>query len=309
MKTPPPPPIRAYLRYGDQRPPVRVLESGLEETSDSQQFDDRLARADMQIDLAMHDANNANRYLRKANSGLLELIHDIDPNFGKPKAERGRKRKLNSVQRQTIMRAVLGIAELPNWQRAAHGQAITNDYHGLLRAAAIANLYNNGPATEELLMESMPVLLGARAITRQIGIGWTGRLALRREDKRLRASSEKGNPNWDCGISFSYEPADFDQPAVKIQTKRSGGSRPGIKRTDYARSGVTCLNARQCGFDNPGIIISSCLKEINPSIPIQSAKRDILSPDGLDGITWQADLAIVKGVRLVQATAAQLQAA
>jgi hypothetical protein len=263
-----------YRSFGDRIPPVDRLKLYKDALHTSSKPPQGVLLADVCIDLAIAEPKNAVTHLTDAADALDYTL----------RAAKNVLQTLSVAPTRVAPVAALAImrrAELPQWEAAAGVSdfPVPNPYNEMLLASREAcSIPADTPQCRAIVAESLPVLLGQRAAERGLDIAWSGRMALTREDKRV--DSEAGNPNWDCGITFSTDVADFVSPSLKLQIKR-GSLR---SSSAYAQRGVLALSAEQYGFRDTHAVIQSCLVEAG-YLSSASMSGTLMSSDQLDTVT------------------------
>jgi hypothetical protein len=269
-------PLNQYREHGNTRPPLDELGSiaaKLEEQHDPT-YTARLALADVYIDLSMRDPANADGHNQKAATALNNLVDDIEY-----LETAGYERSFVNAA-LVLACAYLRRAELPRWLAAAQGQPPPLEYDALLTAA-----YDTVPLIpfdsnpRGRAMECVPLLLGARGLARGT-LGWDGRLALFREDKRALAGAHR-TTNWDVSISADNSAAAFDAASVKLQVAGRGDRGHGRHKA----GGIVTINAGEHGFLDVESVITSCVYEQDGALPEGAPPIDLMDAAQLDDIT------------------------
>lgn len=126
-------------------------------------------------------------------------------------------------------------------------------------------------------MEFAPVVLGRRANERY-GLGWLGRTALCREDRRRSTHDYyvqgTRTHNWDLGLTYdSSYPLALQEPPHKVQSKLTN-------HKEQYREDISVSVAREVGTNNARVILMSCKKE---QLGLTSEMQ--MSPAELDELT------------------------
>lgn len=264
-----------YNNYGDKRPSRYFLEKTHKRISKSGERGLLLTAAHMSIDLAFADPSNAAHHLRQSQEHLDDIVET---------AEAYAQYTGSAVCRSQIAAtAVMHATDIPNWIRATRSEPPIQDYTGRLKAADDALCFaQDDPQAEERVLEFIPILLGERGIVRGTR-GWTGRLALNRENCRT-PEHRSINPNWDTGICFPETEHTFINP-FRVQIKRKPHGGVGRSAQSYTRAGVAVVYANQAGFNNAFQVVDSCWNEIEPVLNHQDLDVPLLTSEELNDIT------------------------
>lgn len=284
LNTSPEKAINSYLNHGDNRPDANFLSTSTSVIqASSYRAGQKLICADMLIDLAVVQANNDS--LTEAEHLLDSVIARMDLQSVEVEDLLGAQKKhLHGSSGRLAVMACLRKAELANWRHSIQGDNIEHQYDSYLEAAAEGDMYSSTKQAQEGLMEFIPVILGARGIALGRKLGWFGRLSLEREDSKIYLKSGS-NPNWDCGLSNDNKAAKYISPHVKLQVKRKLSN--GVKL--YEAAGIAYVAAKSCGFNDPSLIINSCLHESNLRINTSIGSDYLLASDQLDTVTEKID--------------------
>jgi hypothetical protein len=276
----------AYRSYGSTRPEAEVLQDfavRLNETF-ARPFS-RLVLADVLIDLAMQQPDQAQQAIERSEEALRSIIDDT---------ERMQPQKYDEQYRPFLAClpvAALRLGELPSWREAATATQVSTNYEGFtiqaFQACRFAPISHTG--IEGYLAEGIPILLGHRAQA-LYGTGWLARLALAREDQSSHVV-ESNNPNWDLGVASDTTASSYDKPAKRIQMKNKKANAAATAR--YEECGVIVLNARSLGFKAATNVIASCMQELDPDAIASGIDTSaFLSTTQLDDLTGKLAEAI-----------------
>jgi hypothetical protein len=265
--------IDEYRHHGDDIPDEQVLAEMIEEADRRPWHYVRMAFADMCIDMAQLQPEHGGQWIDLAEAKLRDAEDTIEDVL-----EHG---VIGEIERkgQVVGGVALRLAELPTWHEAITTGEVTIDYEraleGCVRAYLLAGGDIDGLASK--VVEYVPVLLGMRE-TYHKREGWTGRLALMREDMRF----ESAYLNWDCGISYNTSGEDFADPLHPIQVRQTKRRR--TKQSQNA--GISMMAAKHYGFDQPLQVVRSMLEEFGAAHMLGDlgADHEVMPPGQLDEI-------------------------
>jgi hypothetical protein len=303
--------VERYRSFGDSRPNSDQLTGLIAELTRAQpeQINVAMALGECYLDLAVEERGLATHWVGLADKVLRGTLARADEFTAGTNPQ-----KLRDAWVIGSADARLRLAEIGNWDRAAQGLSPQNNYPDLLKAcAATLPLLHQGssvtdPEIQKALREVTPVLLGERGLYLGIGVGWLGRLALLREDKRPHgiATDEEGrvmNLNWDAGISLDQRAASFTDPPIRLQVKGSktqsrGKKQPGHVFSAYRQANIVPLSAGSLGFWDSRAVIVGCMAELEDvprSLLPYADMGTILSTAGLNRITHKIGALVAAG--------------
>jgi hypothetical protein len=268
-------PVEIYERHGNLAPSTEKLQTMHRQLGDSTKVSTMLVAADMCVDLACVDNDQAGDWISRAENHLDEVIE-----AGVHLREGGFDRDYFATV-PSVVTALMRKFDLGNWLNAAQQKDLEVTYEGaLMTADALIPFLHEYPVVNSRTLEFIPVFLGFRALHRQMSDGWFGRLALSREDRR-RQNLANHKTNWDAGIAIAGNAADYIKPPIRLQIKSDRKS----EASKYKRTGVIMVSAVQCGFVNTACIINSCLIEQGFDTSSNAIDSEILRSDELNAIT------------------------
>lgn len=294
--------LNFYKHVGNFRPTAGTLLEVIESTSEGISRPEHLLRAaDACIDMAMLDDARPHTWIDTSRAFCDEALRHTD-----------HEGVSNDKAAPIVTRAILRKSELPNWESVAWGRPPENDYESMLEAAeAVAARNYSETQTRGTLMEFIPILLGARALS-QNRPGWLGRLALYREDLRQSGRSFDIKWSWDTLLIPPDAPVvDFDVPNAPVQIKKIVDSGKNGWQS-YARAGIISLSAEKAGFALPRSIVWGCIQETGafvPSMAYQDESTQPVSTETLDAVTHSIDTRLQRATQLMEEMQAQETAA
>jgi hypothetical protein len=268
-------PIERYLQSGDTLLSPSKLIDIHDRVSGSPKVTNIMLSADVCIDVASQ-VSEPDEWIETSKDHLGSIIDDSDYLF-----ETG---STTSFYRSanTYARAHIRLAEIANWDLVVHGEQPTHNYHNLLQAGAniLPHIGKENDTVISMVIEYIPLLLGARAKYTDYSKGWLGRMALLREDCRLM--NQKGrNLNWDVGICGDSSGSDFQSPEHRVQV--AAKRKQGANRYDTA--GIKTIIARKLGFIDVVGVINGCLNEEGLEVYQLKEEDSVMESDELDIIT------------------------
>lgn len=284
------------------RAPADFLEQLLEQGKENrhQGAEEQFITAHIHTDLAVLQPESAESHLDAAESLYEEILQTHEQRMLEGCFDPSR----SAV---TLVRSILHAAEIPQWRQATQGQRVTPDYEELLDATkhALSYVKQWGHSTDtrsstfehsaarSALVDFTVVLLGARACHKGEG-GWTGRLALFREDEGPTYSGY--NPNWDVGVCMAGLKGNYKRPArIQLYRHKKKGKQA------YWAAGVITLSEESCGLYQPQYLINSCVNEFD------AASTKNYRSLQLDKLTARVQQKIIEGNGIVRAKRQELR--
>ena len=269
-------PVERYRQFGNHIPDARSLHEIRTAMARSSTL--TLAEAHVYIDLATTSENprKMTKWLSSAREAAERLIA-------------AQTSPLTNPQHATLRtEGLLTLAGIPMWDAILRNDiARIPPYQQVLEVAGeIANVSRGSGAAISKATEFAPIILGRRALERDHSdnhqyVGWLGRAALLREDKRATAHTYKvqkaDTHNWDVGTSLDIEnPQRLQFPPFKIQKKMGHHVTEG----EYAK-GIIPVVARQIGTSTIRNVIASCTSEYHGTgaMPLTSEELDAITDE------------------------------